>query len=187
MDVRRFRQRFWLPSVLAFLAVQTLSAQRKPLTLDDIYSPTTRVNFSGAPAPAFDWIDGDHYIWPPSAADNRESVEWMKVDAATGSSVPVVRRREAEAAVSTLAGAAADARRLARSRDLIFNHTHSAALITIADDLYLYSFADHRIVRLTSTAGEEEERRSARTTRGSPSFATTTCSLSMPRRSTRRR
>jgi dipeptidyl-peptidase-4 len=156
MDVRRFRQRFWLPFVLAFVAA-TVSAQQRPLTLDDIYSPTARVNFSGAPAPAFDWIDGDHYIWPRPAADNRESVEWMKVDAATGSSVPLFDAAKAEAAVSTLAGAAADARRLARSRDMIFNHTHSAAIITIADDLYLYSFADTRIVRLTNAAGEEEE------------------------------
>src|SRR6266496_2429107 len=100
MDVRRFRRRFSLPFVLAFVAA-TVSAQQRPLTLDDIYSPTARVNFSGTPAPAFEWIDGDHYVWSRPAADNRESVEWIEVDAATGSSVPLFDAAKAEAAVST--------------------------------------------------------------------------------------
>src|SRR4051794_30012344 len=101
MDVRRFRRGFCVPFVLALVAA-TASAQQRPLTLDDIYSPTTRVNFSGTPAPPFEWIDGDHYIWPRAAADNRESIEWMKVDASTGASVALFDTTKAEAAVAAL-------------------------------------------------------------------------------------
>jgi dipeptidyl-peptidase-4 len=138
--------------------VSQVFAQRKPLTLDDIYGVSTRVNFSGSPAPAFEWIDGGHYIWPRPAPDDSGSVEWMNVDAATGASQPLFDAAKAEAAIQALPGVvAADARRVSRSRDLIFNHSHSAAIVTIADDLYLYTFAGSRIVRLTSTAGEEEE------------------------------
>jgi dipeptidyl-peptidase-4 len=145
-------------SVALVISASQVFAQRKSLTLDDIYGSTTRVDFSGTPPPAFDWIDGDHYIWPRPDADNRGSVEWMKVDAATGSSEPLFDAAKAEAAISALPGVvAADAKRLARSRDLIFNHTHSAAIVTIADDLYLYPFTSSRIVRLTSAPGEEEE------------------------------
>jgi dipeptidyl-peptidase-4 len=157
MALSSFRRRSWLPLALAFVAA-TASAQQKLLTLDDIYSPTTRVNFSGTAAPAFAWIDGSHYAWPRAIADDPRSVEWLSVDAATGSSRPLFDAAKAEAAIAALPGvAAADAKWLARSRDLIFNHASSAAIVTIADDLFLYTIASGRIVRLTSTTGDKEE------------------------------
>jgi dipeptidyl-peptidase-4 len=145
-------------SVALFTSVPRVFAQRKPLTLDDIYGPTTRVNFGGAPAPAFAWIDSGHYAWPRVIAGDRRSVEWLRVDAATGATEPLFDATKAEAAIAALPGVvAADAKSLARSRDLIFNPNYSAAIVTIADDLYLYTIANNRIVRLTSTAGEKEE------------------------------
>jgi dipeptidyl-peptidase-4 len=48
-----------------------------------------------------------------------------------------------------------DARRLSRSRSLTFNRTFSAALFSIENDLYAYSFGPDRAVRLTSTPGAE--------------------------------
>ena len=56
LRARRCSAELW-PSLL--VAAHAPSAQQKPLTLDDIYGPAARVNFSGAPAPAFAWIDGD--------------------------------------------------------------------------------------------------------------------------------
>jgi dipeptidyl-peptidase 4 len=137
---------------------ESLLAQQKRLTLDDIYGPAGRVNFSGAPVPAFAWIDTGHYAWPRPAADDREAVDWMKVDAMTGTGVPLFDAAKAEAAIAALPGvAAADARRLVRSRDLVFNHDYSQAIVAIADDLYLCVLATGRAVRLTSTPGDEEE------------------------------
>jgi len=140
------------------LVAAAASAQQKPLTLDVIDGPATRVNFSGTPAPAFAWIDANHYAWPRTAEDGREAVDWMKVDATSGSSVPLFDAARAEAAIAALPGIAAeDARRIVRSRDLVFNHDFTQAVLTIADDLYLCAFATGRAVRLTSAPGDEEE------------------------------
>ena len=128
------------------------------MTLDDIYSPTARVNFSGGPAPALDWIDGDRYAWARPSGEGRGAIDWMSVAAATGVVEPLFDSAKAEAALSALPGVGADeARRQVHSRDLIFNGAHSAAILTIADDLYALSFSDSRATRLTSSPGEEQE------------------------------
>jgi dipeptidyl-peptidase-4 len=135
-----------------------LSAQQKTLTLDDLYNPATRVNFSGTPAPAFAWIDGGHYAWPRPDASESGTVDWLKVDAATGATMPLFDAARAEAALAALPGvAAADARRGVRSRDLVFDAGYTRAVLTLNDDLYLFVFATGRAARLTATAGEEEE------------------------------
>jgi len=91
-------------SVALFTSVPRVFAQRKPLTLDDIYGPTTRVNFGGAPAPAFAWIDSGHYAWPRVIAGDRRSVEWLRVDAATGATEALFDATKAEAAIAALPG-----------------------------------------------------------------------------------
>ena len=61
-----------------------------------------------------------------------------------------------ESALAKLPGVSKDeARALTRSRDLQFNRKFSAALLTIGTDLYVYTFANDRVVRLTYTPGEE--------------------------------
>jgi dipeptidyl-peptidase 4 len=160
MDFRRFGRRFRVSLAVGLLAAlaTTASAQQKRLTLDDIDGPGARVNFSGEPAPAFAWIDASHYAWPRPVAGDREAVDWMKVEAATGSSVPLFDAAKVEAAMAALPGVAADdARRVIRSRNLVFNRDHTQAILTNADDLYLCVFSTNRVVRLTSTPGDEEE------------------------------
>jgi dipeptidyl-peptidase 4 len=140
------------------LACVPLQAQQRRLTLDDIYSPATHVNFSGEPAPAFAWIDASHYAWPRPTAGDRGIVDWMKVEAATGSTVALFDTAKAAAAMAALPGvAAADARRLLRSPDLVFNGAYTRAILTLGDDLYLCDFASGRASRLTTAAGDEEE------------------------------
>jgi len=135
-----------------------LQAQQRRLTLDDIYSPATHVNFSGEPAPAFAWIDASHYAWPRPAAGDRGIVDWMKVEAATGSSVALFDAAKTAAAIAALPGvSAADARRLLRSPDLVFNGDYTKAIVTLGDDLYLCDFAAGRASRLTTAAGDEDE------------------------------
>src|ERR1043166_2849056 len=65
---------------LVAAAAQIVSAQQRLLTLDDIYGVSGRVNFSGAPVPAYTWIDDQRYAWPRAAAD-RGLVDWMSVNA----------------------------------------------------------------------------------------------------------
>jgi dipeptidyl-peptidase-4 len=150
------RQVVWL--TLAWLStVVAVSAQQTLLTLDDIYGPATPVNFSGTPAPAFAWIDGDHYAWPRPTGD-RSVVDWMAVSAATGDATPLFDAAKAESALAALPAVGATAAKQAvHSRDLIFNGAHSAALLTIGDDLYLLTFAGPGASRLTFSPGAKEE------------------------------
>jgi len=107
------------------------------LTLDDIYGVTRRVNFSGAPVPAFTWIDGDHYAFPRPSSE-RGLVDWVSVNAATG-------------ATAALCGSAP------QPRSLSFNARHSSALLKTADDLSVINCADGTVARITTSPGEKDE------------------------------
>ena len=122
---------------LVAAAAQIVSAQQRLLTLDDIYGVSGRVNFSGAPVPAYTWIDDQRYAWPRAAAD-RGLVDWMSVNAATGAATP-------------LCGAAA------RPRSLAFDAKHASAVFATGDDLYLLTCADGAATRLTTSPGSKDE------------------------------
>src|SRR5439155_20880442 len=84
-------------------------------------------------------------------------VDWMKIDARSGTAQPIFDAAKMEAALAKLPGiAAAETRRLPHAHDLSFNDAYSAVLMTIATDLYVYTFENDRAVRLTYGAGEEE-------------------------------
>src|SRR5439155_21099624 len=152
MLIDPFRRRTWLP-ILFVLVAAAASAQQKLLTLDDIYDPEKKVDFSGRPPTGLKWIDASHYVWRRGAGE----ADWMKVDATTGSSQPLFDAAKMEAALAKLPGVSPnEARRLVHSRDLVFNDKYSAALVTIAADIYLYSPDRNNAVRLTYTPGEEE-------------------------------
>src|SRR5712692_3473289 len=143
-------------TVALILFAPAAAAQQKLLTIDDIYDPAKRVTFSGTPPSGLTWIDPSHYVWTRAAATGG-GVDWMKVDAVSGTGQPLFDAAKMEAALTKLPGiSAAEARRLAHSRDVTFNDTHAAALMTIASDLYLYTFENDRAVRLTYGAGDEE-------------------------------
>jgi hypothetical protein len=93
-----------LAALTILLATAAPMAQQKLLTLDDIYGPTNRVNFSGAPAPTIEWIDGTHYAWGRPAADDRGAVDWLNVSADTGVTAPLFDTARAEAALAALPG-----------------------------------------------------------------------------------
>ena len=135
-------------------ATNIANAQQRLLTIDDIYDPARRVNFSGNPTPAITWIDGTHYA---RSQNGSGGAEWLKIDATTGSQTPLFDPARMEAALIKLPGVSGDeARRLSRSRSLTFNAAHTAAVLRIADDLFGYSFQDGRAIRLTDAPGAEE-------------------------------
>ncbi len=157
MQTRRFR--YWLPIALFISSAANLAAaQQKLLTIDDIYDTDKRVNFTGTPASGFTWIDATHYAWPKSSNGNRSSVDWTRVDAVSGNGQPLFDAAKMEAAFAKVPGVAADeARRVPHARNLTFNTKYTAALTSIADDLYLYTFATGQVTRLTYETGVEEE------------------------------
>ena len=131
-----FRRGVWLALASLLAAAPPALAQQKLLTLDDIYGVTSRVNFGGAPVPAYAWIDGDHFAWPRPAGGGL--VDWMSVSAATGATTP-------------LCGTAA------RPRSLSFDARHSSALLRIGGDLQVITCADGTLTRITTSPGEKEE------------------------------
>jgi dipeptidyl-peptidase-4 len=135
----------------------TTSAQAPPreLTIDAIYDPERRVDFSGTPATNLRWIDDATYLQMRRAG---RGVEWIVVEAASGRTSTLFEASRMEDALASLPGMtrekAADS---ARAADITVNAARSAALVTIDDDLYFYDFTADRAARLTSAAGAEEE------------------------------
>jgi dipeptidyl-peptidase-4 len=130
------------------VALDAQSGQKR-LTLDDIYDPRTQVSFSGA-ASQTDWFDDDTYM-----VRSRGSA-WRKVRVGTGDTTPLVDAAAMEKALAGLPGVAREDAAAAARGSLEFNANHSAALVTIASDLYHFEFASGRATRLTNAAGEEE-------------------------------
>ncbi len=130
-----------------------MRAQQRLLTLDDIYDPRGIGRFAGTSLSGLAWMDGTTIVWPRRGTNG---TEWSKIDAANGVRTPLFDPARMEASLAKLPGfSAADARRLASSRDLVFDEKYSAALLTLASDLYVYMPASDRAVRLTSSPGEK--------------------------------
>jgi dipeptidyl-peptidase-4 len=136
--------------LVVLAGAQAVTAQQRLLTIDDIYDPSTRVNFGGNAPTDLSWIDGTHYAQFASAGT------WISVDATSGSERPLFDAGKMEAALSRIGVSANDARRVSRSRSLNFNRSYSAALFTIDSDLFVYVFGADTAFRLTTAAGAEE-------------------------------
>jgi dipeptidyl-peptidase-4 len=147
--------------LLALLLPSLASAQQKLLTLDDLYDPQKRVDFTGAVVTGIVWLDDTSYLWAklprgampfgPGAA----GAELIKVNALTGESSPFVDTARMEAALSALpAVGAEEARRLSRGR-LSLNPSRTAALVTLGGDLYHYDLSAGKVLRLTNDPAEE--------------------------------
>ena len=125
------------------------------LTIDAIYGPDGRVDFTGAPATNLRWIDDSSYLQTRRAG---RTVEWLVVDAVSGRTSELFDPSRMEAALAAMPGVAPDdASARALARGLIFNPTRTGAVVTINDDLYFYEFASNAAARLTSVSGTEEE------------------------------
>src|SRR5215510_4590673 len=106
-------------------------AQQKPLTIDAIYDPQARVDFSGTPPTDIRWLDEAHYLTVKRASGGR-GFEWLKVDASSGRTEPLFDAERMTAALAAIPG------------------------ITRDDALFVYEFGTGRATRLTSTPGAEE-------------------------------
>ena len=134
-----------------------LSAQApvRTLTVDVIYDPQARVDFSGTPSTNMTWIDAESFLL---VTRGDLGVEWLRVDAASGRTTPLFDAARMEAALAELPGGTrAGAARLSRSRGLILNPARTGALLSIEEDLFFHDFASARTTRLTSSPGIEDE------------------------------
>ncbi len=125
-------------ALLLTMLPAAVEAQNRALTLDDLYNPSTLINFSGRPISGLAWLNDTHYLWPRPAPGG---VDWMKVNASTGAMEPLFDATQMERALAKLPSVPpGEAERLSRSRDLIFNADKSAVLLTMNGDLYYYAF-----------------------------------------------
>ena len=150
MTIQTLRRQLWPTLVVLLTSAQLATAQQRLLTIDDIYDPSTRVNFSGNTTAELSWIDGTHYAQFGSGGG------WTSVDAVSGSERPLFDAAKMEAALSRIGVSASEARRMSRARSLSFNRAYSAALLTIDSDLYVYVFDSDSAFRLTTAAGAED-------------------------------
>jgi dipeptidyl-peptidase 4 len=129
---------------------------RKDLTIADIFDPEKRGEF-GHPAPALVWLDDAHFLWPRTDAQTRLT-DQLRVDAVTGAAEPLFDAGALESALRRVAGVTEDeARRLAHLGSYVMNARRTALLVAADDDLFLFDFGPKTLVRLTRTAGTEEE------------------------------
>ncbi len=144
-----------LPTVLLVLVAQSLRAQNKQLTIDDIFDPVKKVNFNGS-TPTVRWLkDGNHYLLT-NEASRRDVPRLQKVNAATGEAVPFFDAAKMQAAFAALPGVSAqDARQLANRGNYDLNPAETGVLINWSNDLFYYEFGSDRAIRLTSNPEEE--------------------------------
>jgi hypothetical protein len=131
--------------------------QGRAITLDDLYHPERRIDFSGSAPTGLVWMSDTHYLWP-KPLDDEESVEWMKVDAASGTAEPLFDAARMRNGFDALPGLrATDVARLPNRRTLEMNAARTTAVVSAGDDLYYYQFGAERAVRLTFDPYPEEE------------------------------
>jgi len=129
-------------------------AQDKLLTIDDIFDPAKRVNFSGTPSTPRWLKDGVHYI--VASKDRSASPRLLKVNALTGKSEPLYNAAKMEAALAALSGFGKEtAKRLANQTTYQMNPEETGVLVNQANDLFYYEFGSDRAVRLTHNPEEE--------------------------------
>ena len=146
---------FLLATLFLALVAQSLKAQNKQLTIDDIFDPAKKVNFNGS-TPTIRWLkDGKHFLLT-NENSRRDVPRLQKVDAATGDAVPFFDAAKMQAAFAALPGVSAEnARQLANRGTYDLNPAETAVLINWSNDLFYYELGSDRAIRLTSNPDEE--------------------------------
>jgi len=130
-------------------------AQDKLLTLDDIFDPAKKINFSGT-TPNIRWLkDGTHYLLA-NEPSKKNVPRLQKVNTLTGEITAFHDAARMEAAFAALAGLSAqDAKQMADRGSYDFNHNETAVLINFANDLFYYELGSDKALRVTHSAEEE--------------------------------
>jgi dipeptidyl-peptidase 4 len=143
------------------IAQQVQNTPPKPtvreLTIENIYDPKTRVYFSGAPQSGFVWLDDRTFTWPRTS-EKGTVVEQAVIDTQTGQKRTLFDAAKLQAAAKRIGGVSDDeAKRLTQQRGWNFSPDKKTVVLTVGDDLYLYTFDSDSMTRLTSSPGEEQE------------------------------
>jgi dipeptidyl-peptidase 4 len=131
-------------------------AQDKLLTVEEIFHPAKKVNFSGTPPADVEWLaDGEHYL---QAKKEGGATVLLKVDARTGDAAPFFDAAKMEAALARVQGVTPEqARELAHQTSYSLNPAQTAVLLNTGADLVYYELGATEAARLTNNAEEETE------------------------------
>jgi dipeptidyl-peptidase-4 len=140
-------------SVAAALSAAAAGAQQKPLTIDAIYDPQAKAEFSGSPLTGLAWLSDTHYLQPGPTGEAP-----LKVEAATGKSAPFFEAARLETVLSRLDGVTPEAAKQAvRVKTPNLSASRDRVLLPIGGDLYAYDLGAHKAARLTNGGGAEDE------------------------------
>ena len=148
------RLNLYLAILIVFSFAPAL-AQDKLLTIDDIFDPAKRVNFSGT-IPNIRWLkDGTHYILA-NEASKKDVPRLQKINALTGVATAFFDNAKMEAAFRNMAGISADdAKQLSNRGSYVLNANETAVLINFANDLFYYELGSDKAIRVTNNPDEE--------------------------------
>jgi Dipeptidyl peptidase IV (DPP IV) N-terminal region len=68
----------WLFLVAFLFTVTPLAAQTRPLTLDHLYDPQRRIDFSGGAPSGMTWLSDTHDAWPRPTKDGVDSAAFVR-------------------------------------------------------------------------------------------------------------
>ena len=144
----------------AFAQDVKTTPQPKPtireLTLENIFDPKAKVSFAGTPQSGFHWLDDKTFAWPRT--EEGKVVEQAVIETDTGNKRVLFNAAKLEAAAKKIAGVSSEeASGFARQRSWNVSPNKKSALLTIGNDVYLYTFDSDSMTRLTSSPGEKEE------------------------------
>ncbi len=126
----------WLIAAAILLLPTVALAQQRTLTIDHIYAPETRVDFSGRLPTGLRWISDTQYLLReriPASGQTRV----VAVDAGTGNVETYLDLDAFERGLAEMPGMSPDAaRRAARGNDYVWNPDHSGLVVNISNDLY---------------------------------------------------
>ena len=145
-------------AALFFLfACAPAAAQDKPLSLDVLYDPATRVDFTGPAPRALTWLDESRLHWAKTDPVTRLT-DHLVIDPDSGARRPLFPAATLERALLRIPGVGSDrARKLAREKKYAMDTAGRAFVLEAGGDLYVFTFATGHLARLTSAAGKEEE------------------------------
>jgi len=148
------RQMHLVIGLLFLVLIPAARAQQKLLTVDDIYDPVKKVNFSGT-VPAIRWLkDGKHYLLT-NEASRTDVPRLQKVDALSGTATAFFDSAKLQAALKALGISDQDAKKLANLGNYQLNNNETALLLNTNNDLFYYQLGSDKAVRVTNNSEEE--------------------------------
>ena len=144
--------RGWLAGLLFLSLCSSLAGSQKTrLTLQHLYDPRTKLNFTGSPPGDLRWArDGRHYLH-----QNRKSRTLFKTDAVTGSAETLLEEARLRKALSDPGLDAANPESAAL-RWFRLSPSEKSILFKHSGDLFLYDLESGTASRLTRSAKREE-------------------------------